>query len=114
MDENIPFEGTRVSVCQGCGTRTELVRGYCNRCRTLGAGGIGREGIYIDGKKAIEDAAIDVEKKRIEMMKKRELEKEPTEEELASILQKRTMIYERKKRGDKSVPESVDAKIVPK
>lgn len=59
-----------------------------------------------------------METRLVEETRKREEEKrkakepELTEEELSDILQKRTRIYERKRKGEKDfLPESVDANI---
>jgi len=108
MRLDIPFEGRRRSVCQGCGIRTLVKDGFCDRCRALGLG-IGRDKYYTD-KLTDEERAKRKEFERLQELKKRETEKEPTDEELAEILKKRTQIYDRKKRGDKNqLPDSVDA-----
>jgi len=113
MRIDVPFEGRRVSVCQGCGKRTMTLNGYCDRCRALGLG-VQRDKFYTD-KLSDEERAKRKEFERLQELKKREVEKEPTEEEIGDILKKRTRIYERKrekeKKGSKDpdVPDSVDA-----
>jgi len=111
MRIDVPFEGRRVSVCQGCGKRTMTLNGYCDRCRALGLG-VQRDRYYAD-KPSDEERAKRKEFERLRDLKKREIEKEPTEEEIEDILKKRTRIYERKreKKGSENhdVPDSVDA-----
>lgn len=108
MRLDVPFEGRRVSVCQGCSLRTMTLNGFCDRCRALGYG-VQREKNYMK-EPSEEEKVKRKEFERLQELKKRELEKEPTDEELEDILKRRTRIYDRKKKGEKAVtPEIVDA-----